>query len=106
MSGSDISGSKLLQIFGVGILLGIPTDALRAFVAVQLWGWFVTPLGVPPLGFFQAWGLVVFIGFIRSSYRSERSAKPMEHVLKLVAHSVTASLVAWGSGAIITAVAA
>ena len=43
----------------LAILIGLPVGAFIAFVFWCNWGWFIVPLGLPEIGFFHAWGLVV-----------------------------------------------
>lgn len=45
-------------------ILGWATGALRAFVFMKGWEWFVADtFNVPELHFIQAWGLVYLVGF-------------------------------------------
>jgi uncharacterized integral membrane protein len=46
----------VVLIFGMSVLGGITIKLL--------WGWFVTPLGVPGLSLFHAMGLVLLVGFL------------------------------------------
>jgi hypothetical protein len=45
-------------------VLFIPGMLWEAFVICKLWAWFVVPLGVPPLWFFQATGLSILTGML------------------------------------------
>lgn len=45
-----ISSGKLVS--------GIPISILRAWAISTLWGWFMVPLGLPPIGWAHAYGLL------------------------------------------------
>lgn len=53
----------------VGTLASI---ALFAHLVVQLWSWFVVPLGAPPVGYIHAFGLVYTYRALTRSYSYEK----------------------------------
>jgi len=55
----DKSSEWIAKIFiaMVALAMSIPLSAGMAFVLMKMWQWFITPLGVVPLGFLNAWGL-------------------------------------------------
>lgn len=80
---------------------------LRGFVLVQLWGWFLVPIGVPRIGMALALGISVITGMLcQSPMTATREPKADTAVGKLVEAlviGVAAPLLAWGMGAIIAA---
>jgi len=85
------------------LAIGIPTDLFRAFVFLNLWGWFIAPLGVGMPGLAQAYGMIVFTGFVlaRKTREQKASEEWLTYTLSLVAESLGRSLAAWGIGALI-----
>jgi hypothetical protein len=55
----------LVGFFAFGLLLG----AWKAFVLSKLYGWFLTPLGLPPLTWWHIWGLLMIYGTITYTYK-------------------------------------
>ncbi len=53
----------------------LPLAAWSAYVMSMLWGWFLVPLGVPAIGFVQAWGIMLMI----SVTRGLRAAEPEDN---------------------------
>jgi hypothetical protein len=51
----------------------IPLWLLNAFVLSQLWGWFLAPLGVPPITLVQSLGLGLIISFCWASTKGPMS---------------------------------
>lgn len=58
-------------VLTVVFLIGVPFAMLQAFVMLKLWAWFVVPLGVRMVSFWQVMGLLLIIGFIRMGLKSE-----------------------------------
>ena len=48
----------------LGVFIGMLVGGGIAFVFWSYWGWFVAPLGLPAIGFFHAWGLVIMSGLV------------------------------------------
>ena len=48
----------------LGTIMGASAMAVRITALLWLWAWFVAPLGLPVLGIWQAWGLMVLQVFI------------------------------------------
>ncbi len=44
---------------------------IRGFVICMLWKWFITPLGIQPIGYAHAFGFSVIIGYILSFLKVE-----------------------------------
>ena len=44
---------------------------LRAFIILYLWKWFVTPFGLPELGYAHAYGLGVLSSYLTSHLKRE-----------------------------------
>jgi hypothetical protein len=53
-------------------LLGIGLMFWAAFVSVRLWGWFIVPLGVPPINVWWAVG----IGLVGAVLANEGASRP------------------------------
>ena len=50
----------------VAILIAIvPAAMWNSFVLMKLWGWFVTPLGIPVVEWSQAYGLMLIVGIFK-----------------------------------------
>jgi hypothetical protein len=56
-----IKGVAWLVAFAIGIMI-------RGLVTMDLWEWFIVPLGVPSIGFGHALGLTLFLGFATYNY--------------------------------------
>lgn len=48
----------------VQLILSCVLSALCALTVKTMWGWYIVPLGVPPIGFFHALGLDMTITFL------------------------------------------
>jgi hypothetical protein len=59
--------SIALKAVGVFILIGLWVVA-SGFIARDYWNWFVAPLGMPRIGLFHAFGLTLFVTFLRTDY--------------------------------------
>lgn len=53
----------------IHILCLFAAGVLGAFVLVQLWAWFMLPLGVPAIGVAHAYGIGVIATFLTYVYR-------------------------------------
>lgn len=60
---------KMTAIFGSIAILGI----LGALVLKAMWGWFVVPLGVAPIGLAHAYGLYVLASYL--TYQSDSTTE-------------------------------
>ena len=78
----------LTTILGTLLLIALSTVVLgayafwsSAFILTHLWAWFiVAPFGLPALGFYQAMGLAVLVGYMTHQHitipiKDEREAK-------------------------------
>lgn len=52
-------------------MLGLP----QSFVFFLFWNWFVKPLGLPGIRYWQAFGLMIFVSFIRYEERKTEDSK-------------------------------
>ena len=55
------TAGKLLVGMAVIVLMGF----LGALVMQTYWGWFVVPLNAPPIGLAHAYGLAMFVGYLK-----------------------------------------
>lgn len=86
---------KFFACFAFAMLL----VALRAVVLVDLWDWFITPLGAVSLTFGLALGLLFFIGLFTAGLPREKSEDPnVSNFVFQCTNSVINSLMAWGFG--------
>lgn len=90
---------------------------LFAFVLTQMWGWFIVPLGMGPLGLAHAFGLLMTLGLVKTSVpdrelylwkeerkteRKKRTGKEEDPYADGFWQSTVllgAALIAWGLGA-------
>lgn len=54
----------------IGYILGVLVlGAIGAYLFMLVWGLALVPLGIPALGFWQSWGILVLIGMIGGAFR-------------------------------------
>lgn len=88
--------------------------ALHGWVCATLWGWFVVPLGMPPITFWHAVGLSGFVNLMTYRYSStpkDEEEKPasakaaFRRIRRLLPHAlgtaVAGPLFVWGVGYLI-----
>lgn len=61
----------------VGLAVGLVAALLYAFTLYTYWGWFVLPLGAPPIGYAHAYGLSLLVR--AATFRAELSVKDDDH---------------------------
>jgi hypothetical protein len=49
------------------VLAALPAAFLNAYAVQTLWDWFVSPLGVPLLGYAHAWGIGLLLQYMPSA---------------------------------------
>ncbi len=77
---------------------------LRGFVLSILWGWFVVPFGVPPIGIAWAIGLSLMVGMVaRDSAPKKTDDEPGKAVAKFLGLMLLLPLLTLGLGWIIHA---
>lgn len=62
------------------VVLGIVLTASQAFAFSLLWGWFVVPLGAPPIGALHAYGLSLMISLLREHEIAEEEDDPDRYI--------------------------
>jgi hypothetical protein len=66
---------EALLVVAIVIAFMVPYSIYVGAVLAALWGWFIVPLGVQPIGIAHAVGLAVFIGmFHRGKAKSKEGA--------------------------------
>lgn len=78
---------------------------LSGHVFTNLWGWFMTPLGLPPLGLAHALGIMLTFGFVVRGLAREKHYEELEGYTKAwttTIHGYAIALVFWGVGYIYT----
>jgi hypothetical protein len=83
-------------IFGLSIALMF----LKAVVLVDLWLWFVVPLGAPVVGMAQAYGLGLIVSWL--SVVTEYSNKTHAELMYGLGHSLARALMVWLVGWILS----
>jgi len=54
----------------IGFLLGVVVlGAIGGYLFMLLWGLAIVPLGLPALGFWQSWGILMIVGMIGGAFR-------------------------------------
>lgn len=91
--------NKIIVVLIAGVPLVI---LLHASVLSALWGWFIVPLGVAPIGIAHAFGLAVLAKYLRSQFALNSTpvelqsvAKATQRLYESVAGALAALLVGW-----------
>lgn len=91
------------------IAFGLACAMLSAFVLRDLWNWFVVgPLIVPPITWAEAYGLSIFISFLKmkagDGKDDERTfgEELLHGVAKIIGYLIAAGLI-WAIGAVVHA---
>ena len=80
------------------ILCGFLVAMLRAKILTVMWGWFIVPLGMPPLSFGIALGLMFTIGLIYGvKYDDLKERETSEHVMFILV-TIVHAFIALGFG--------
>ena len=92
----------IILLIILAFFFGFITSLLQAFVAIQLWMWFIVPtFGLPPLGLVTAMGITLLISLLFKS-RTDTGDKDMDEVLeghgRNLMTSVIASVATWWLG--------
>lgn len=106
--------SKSTIIILINLIIIIPLLTIVPPNVIQdYWLWFIMPLGVglPPLSFWHAFGLILFIGYFTNPFfqqevtdyirRDLSDDDKLAWVLKRGLQSVTFALLMWGFGALV-----
>ncbi|MHC4621207.1 MAG: hypothetical protein ACYTEQ_25955 [Planctomycetota bacterium] len=91
-------------IFGVILLILLMpfSAAWRGLVLSELWGWFVVPLGLEPIGIAHAIGLSLAVGMFAQAKSKDNEDKPFMHqVIVAVLSAAIGPAFVWLMGAII-----
>lgn len=62
------------------LILTLPVQLWSGFVLSVLWGWFVVPLGVPPIGVLQATGLTLTVDLVKLVIAPPREGTPQDYL--------------------------
>ena len=87
------------------LLAAAAGSALRAYVVVHLWRWFIVPLGLPHIGFWLAFGLLTLAGQLRG-YRPRPGAgrRAWVDIFGNILGGVVFTILGWTTGAIVAGV--
>ena len=72
----------------------VPFLALSAVVTIDLWDWFIFPLGAPKIGMAHALGISILIGWKTNTTRPD----PDESLLDASVRMTTTTLMVWAFG--------
>lgn len=86
---------KLWQAL-LALAITVGTGFLLPLVCVDLWAWFVVPLGVKPVLYWQAFGLLLLVNLQRS-YKTA-TAEEKEKFLEVSLGRCFVVLLAWWMG--------
>lgn len=80
----------VLPIVLVGsVLIALPFGLWNAYVLSSLWAWFVVPLGLPVLGVWHTFGLIMMLNALKvSSDKKQENSKLSDAVARLFANSI------------------
>lgn len=103
---TDRNDNKALFAF-LSILAVLPLAAWKGWVLVQLWTWFMVPLGVPGMTIWHAAGLATLVGWMTDSaayyanaHRDDDKRRPVEKFMFGLVVGVFVPLLSWGVGAV------
>jgi hypothetical protein len=85
----------------VGLVLLVVACVLQPFVLRDLWGWFVVPLGVRPLGLIHAWGLqstITYFSMTSLIYSAVSDGEKKRELLERVIVLLFAETLFWSFG--------
>jgi len=54
------------------LIIGIVGTVSRVFVLLQIWRWFLVPLGAPDMPYWQMFGLSIFFNVVRGYKREKK----------------------------------
>jgi len=74
-----------LHLFVAAPLLGV----WLTFVGWTLYGWFVAPIDMQPVSFLDAFGLMLFVAFVRFYFHAQTPEKPWKSAADKVKHDWT-----------------
>lgn len=85
-----------LAIIGI-IVVSILSTLLNGFVFQTLWGWFIVPFGITPLGLAHAIGVALVIRFLTYQYdaQSDKADAFANGVLYAIVAPLIALLMGW-----------
>lgn len=86
----------VLATVGIFLLLAL-LGVASAFVARDYWNWFVSPLGVRPIGVLHAYGLILLVGLLRG-VPSGDGTNDSDSTAVLVAKPIIGLALTWGLG--------
>jgi hypothetical protein len=64
--------NKVEKVLGAvlgGLLIVVVLGAIGGYIFMFIWGLALVPLGIPALGFWQAWGILFLVGMVGRAVR-------------------------------------
>lgn len=91
---ATILASVLVVVFGVPLLL------LKAKVLLDLYTWFIVPLGAPGLVYTSAIGVTLFLNFIKTKVPTKATQEEGYGIFAQTLMGAVMYLLTWGVGAV------
>lgn len=88
----------------LSLVLTAATMFLAAFVVTQLWGWFISPLGVATINLWWAFGIcltVRVVAGIRQPKDPDDEKKTVSDIFTGQIAEIIGVLLVWGAGALV-----
>ena len=95
--------NKFFSILGAivaGLFMAVLTAFVQGFVLMNLWNWFIAPLGVMKIGLARAFGLALTIRVFINTNSNESEDKDSNVWVNFFA-TIIGYLILWGVGALI-----
>lgn len=95
---------KLLTALGGLILIlamTVGAAVLSGVIIQDAWGWFIVPLGAPPIILAHAIGLSAFIAYFKAWNPSDEPTRTPEENLRRLGSAIATALMSWAVMALI-----
>lgn len=93
-----MSDNKLFLVIIGGLAVFVAGPVLRAWAVVTLWGWFMSPLGLPQIGMAHAFGLATLLAYLTYHYTPSSEEDASRMLGGQIAAALVAPLMALGFG--------
>lgn len=70
---------------------------ITSFTLMTMWGWFITPLGLPTIGMAHAFGFSLFVNYIVNDF-SDDNKKSYKSAGERIGSYIVSSLIVLGLG--------
>lgn len=93
-----ISAALLASVLAV--VFGVPLLLLQAKVLLDLYTWFIVPLGAPGLVYTSAIGVALFLNFIKAQVPTKTTKEEGYGIFTQALIGAVMYLIVWGVGAV------